>query len=148
MIVPGFKAGDRICILRHEWSDNPTHNAVLTEPILGKPTVLNFLKTLERGLNRNIGSADRKTSRGRKVKYWFDYTRMFNLIGKRMRLKVPTRNEIVYVKISYYFDKELRMKLVQKYENGKLKPHELYGDSIFFEGMTKKGNIWFFNTGS
>lgn len=104
--------------------------AVLTEPILGKSIVKNVLKALERGLNRPIKPGDRKKN--------YDYS----LDDKY------NKNLIIYSKIGMFFDANMRMKLIKKYESGKLKPYELLGDHRYFEGMEKKGNILYFYTGS
>ena len=56
----------------------------------------------------------------------------------------------IYERISNWFKSEDRLELVRKYENGELKPKELLGDHLYFEGMGREGsskNIWV-STGS
>lgn len=61
-----------------------------------------------------------------------------------------TNAELVYPKIANFFRSEMRLKLVKKYESGKLKFMDLLGDHIYFEGMGREGKkkLIHYSTGS
>ncbi len=134
------KKGDRVAIIYYTpcccsgKKGNETIT-VLSEPILGKPTVGNVLKTLERGLRQTIKPASRR-------RFGKGFTQYFDKDGKY------PKDNIIYSKIANYFDTNVRISLIKRYEEGRLYPFELLGDHRYFEGMKKYGNIIKFYTGS
>lgn len=133
-----IKPGDRIVIIRFRTSYDKKCKEipVLTEPIRGN-TVKAIMKALERGLHKPITSG----KRGLRNSFYFEPSRQKNC-------SFPTKNEVVYSKIARYIDSHTRLKLIKKYENGTLKPFELYGDYRYFEGIKRKGNYLYFGVGS
>lgn len=129
------KKGDRLVILRY--SVNKKEVPVLTVPIRGN-TVRSVLKTLYDGLHKNIGAGNRGI-KGTKRDYYFEPSQKYPF---------PSKNEVVYLKIAGYFDSFNRTKYVEKYEKGRLKPVELYGDHNNFEGIRRKGKYLYFLAGS
>lgn len=47
--------------------------------------------------------------------------------------------DMVYPKVANFFKSEMRLELIQKYEQGDLKPKDLMGSYDFFEGMQRDG---------
>jgi len=58
--------------------------------------------------------------------------------------------EQIYSRISGFFRTKDRLRLINLYEKGRLKPIDLLGDHIFFEGGLKrgKGGVWTYGLGS
>jgi hypothetical protein len=50
------------------------------------------------------------------------------------------KNEYIYGKIADWIDSSNRLNLVSLYEGGDLKPVDLAGDHIYFEGVKRKKN--------
>lgn len=129
--------GDRIVILWHcrcSCGKNNTNKEypVLSEPIRGK-TVGSVMRSLERGVNRPLSPGSRTNG------FYFE---------RRQKYPTPTKSEVIYSRIANYIHPEARLNLTKKYESGKLKPAELYGDHIYFEGITKKGKFLYVHIGS
>ena len=131
-----IKKGDRIVILRYDQDGKEI--PVLTELVRGK-TVESVMKSLHRGLNRYLKSGNRGYGNTGKGEYYFE---------KNQKYPFPEKNEVVYHKISGYFDTNNRLDVVIKFEKGTLKPYELYGDHKYFEGFRRKGNLLYFVVGS
>lgn len=127
-----IRKDDRVVILSHR--DGDKRYPALTEPIKGD-TIKALLKAIEKGMNRTIEAGDRS----KKSPYYFE---------KSQKYPFPEKNIIVYQKISGYFDSSNRLKYVKKFENGTLKPHELYGDHIYFEGVQRSGKYLYLVLGS
>jgi hypothetical protein len=135
-----IKKGDRIVILTHCTSKcrkTSKEEAVLSEPLRGS-TVKDVLNCLHKGLHKNLKPGNRGHS-GIRGDYYFE---------KDQKYPFPKKNEVVYDKISGYFDSSARLRLIKKYEAGLLKPHELYGDHRYFEGINRKGKLLYFSVGS
>ena len=138
-----IKSGDRVVILRYcpqSCSKKSKELPVLTMPIRGT-TVGAVMKALDKGLKRPLKPGDRGKGGKPKVGSFF-------FEPSRQKHPFPEKNEVVYSKISGYFDSSARSKLVKKYEGGRLKPYELYGDHLHFEVMERRGKYWYFYTGS
>ena len=55
----------------------------------------------------------------------------------------------IYTMASYFRQKEDRIHIIEKLENNILKPYELLGDRVFFEGhLNRKNNVWTYFLGS
>jgi hypothetical protein len=136
-----IKKGDKIQILR-KCCDNCSKKCkcitILSEPIVGKKTAKNILKALERGLNKNIIPGDRRRNNKNDKKKYSQY-KLENNIEK---------NSTIYHFIGQWFDTSARIHFVGLYEKGELKPRDLLGDHRYFEGISKKGDIFIYHTGS
>lgn len=135
------KKGDRVVILTHSCGGrNSKMMPVLTEPVRGS-TVRDVLHALHKGLNKKLVSGNRGRNGSKRGDYYFhkDQSRGSGF---------PTKNIVVYSKISSFFDRNLRIRLINKYESGQLKPYELYGDHRYFEGIKRKGKLLYFAVGS
>lgn len=138
-----IESGDKAVILVNTcWpscSENPNIFPVLTEPITGN-TVRDVMKAFERGLHRPLLPGNRGRCDSIRGDYYFE--------PSEQKRPFPEKNNIVYAEISKYADSYERLELVKKYEEGKLKPYELYGDHRYFEGVVRKGKYLHFCTGS
>ena len=88
-------------------------------------SVRTYLETLDRGLERYLKPGDRS----RKYEYYFNSDR-----------KKYDKNGIVYDMISGFVDTEERLNRIHKYEEGRLRPVDLLGDHIYFEGASRDGD--------
>lgn len=131
-----IKNGDKIAILYYDPSycinNNKYGNTIiLSEKFKGKPTVENVLKTLEKGLNKKITP--------------------YNKSNVNFDNNIYIKNSIIYSLISRFPLKNDRLNLINKYENGELKPCDLlYHDKylsdigkkdIYYRDMGSKGKI-------
>lgn len=113
------KKGDVIIVLTESLCQKSDRTVYLTEPVRGN-NLRDVLKSVERGINRKISYKNKK-------------------------YKIPT--SVIYRKIGYFFYPKDRLELVNKYEGTGVKPVELYGDHIHFEGLRRRGksiylDIW------
>lgn len=112
-----------------------SHNDIpfLTERIV-RNTVGSVLRSFERGLNKILLPGNRGFCGIDPFvvgPYYFEENNTF------------LKNSIVYSKIAIFYDSCERLKLVQDYETGKLKPSALFGKHASFRGVRKKGNFLF-----
>ena len=76
---------------------------------------------------------------------------IFTSVEKGMMQNIPANQNVIniYSAIGNFLRKPDRLKLIKKFESGKLKPVDLVGDHQYFEGnITKKNHIWQFALGS
>jgi hypothetical protein len=97
------------------------NHAPITAPIKGK-TVHNVFKSLERGLH----------------------------IKMRSSTDDVFRRIAVYSRIADFVDAKMRKSLTKKYEAGSLRPIDLLGDHVYYEGGLRrgKGGVWRYGLGS
>lgn len=107
---------------------------MLTVPVQGT-TIGAVMKSLYKGLHTSIKSGNRGFNGTKKGDYYFEPT--------KQKYPFPSKNEVVYDKISGFFDSSIRESLIKQYEHGTLKPYDLYGDHIAFSGLQRKGKYLF-----
>ncbi|AYV84207.1 MAG: hypothetical protein Hyperionvirus19_31 [Hyperionvirus sp.] len=90
----------------------------ITELIVGD-TIGDFLRAIERGLNRKPNSDNSQIS------------------------------EYVYARIGMFGDKKYQSRLIKKFKNGTLQYRDLLGDHIFWEGgLERENGLWCYSVGS
>jgi len=119
---------DSILNYKLPYSNRPSHielvtlgsTVVLTAPFKGK-TFKEWLHSLYEGLHTPIDNDS---------------------------ISVNQRGSI-YRLASYYVSREDRLQIIDKLEHSQLKPVELLGDRVFFEGhIIRRNNIWSYYLGS
>ena len=76
---------------------------------------------------------------------------LYNGVSKKLVVAELSRDEItgIYNRISGWFDSDIRLKMVKKFESNKLKVSELLGNHYFFEGRLKlEKTLWTYSLGS
>lgn len=73
-----------------------------------------------------------------------------NQLYKALRKLIETNaSEMAYSRIGYFLHSNRRKDLVDKFERGELRPIDLAGDHVYFEGgLTTKDNVWVYSLGS
>jgi hypothetical protein len=73
---------------------------------------------------------------------------IYDELNKTIEVNIEN-NEIIYSQIGRFLNFDMRLKLIQKYENGILQPKDLLGSYVFFEGLSKdKNKIIHYSAGS
>ena len=76
---------------------------------------------------------------------------LYNGVNKKLIVNELSREEItgIYNRISGWFNSDIRLQMVKKFESNKLKISELLGNHYFFEGRLKlEKTVWTYGLGS
>ena len=76
---------------------------------------------------------------------------LYNGVNKKLIVDELSREEItgIYNRISGWFNSDIRLQMVKKFESNKLKISELLGNHYFFEGRLKlEKTVWTYGLGS
>lgn len=120
------------------WDSTPNSRnciPVVAEPVVGT-TVYDVLKTIDKGMRKSIKPVNRQTP---------VEDEYFSKVHKKLGI---SKNTWIYRSISNYIDANKRIRRIKNYERGILKPYELLGDHVFFEGIMKKGKKLLIHLGS
>ncbi len=128
------KNGDEVVIMSRDCKE-PVFTAKITTR--GEYyTVLDVMRAIYRGFNRIIHPGNRLNFGEKVKKYPYEH---FN--------SVFDKNAYIYSRIAGYIDSSNRMNLIKVYEEGGLKAKDLQGDTIYFEGVSRRGNTKYLTIG-